>query len=80
MRSDPGTSKPLCSTTRSRPHSRTTRLAFTVPLPAHTCPLTQIVLSHLPIAKRLLPRDSSGRKSGSWGGRERLGVPHVSSD
>ncbi|XP_039641704.1 ral GTPase-activating protein subunit alpha-1 isoform X4 [Perca fluviatilis] len=28
----------------------------------------------------LLPRDSSGRKSGSWGGRERLGVPHVSSD
>ncbi|XP_047197539.1 ral GTPase-activating protein subunit alpha-1 isoform X6 [Hippoglossus stenolepis] len=28
----------------------------------------------------LLPRDSSGRKSGSWGGRERLSVPHVSSD
>ncbi|XP_030574005.1 ral GTPase-activating protein subunit alpha-1 isoform X2 [Archocentrus centrarchus] len=28
----------------------------------------------------LLPRDSSGRKSGSWGGRERLGIPHVSSD
>ncbi|KAM4723902.1 ral GTPase-activating protein subunit alpha-1 isoform 7-T7 [Anableps anableps] len=28
----------------------------------------------------LLPRDSSGRKSGSWGGRERLGVPHVSSN
>nr|XP_024662043.1 ral GTPase-activating protein subunit alpha-1 isoform X1 [Maylandia zebra] len=28
----------------------------------------------------LLPRDSSGRKSGSWGGRERHGVPHVSSD
>ncbi|XP_029900267.1 ral GTPase-activating protein subunit alpha-1 isoform X3 [Myripristis murdjan] len=28
----------------------------------------------------LLPRDSSGRKSGTWGGRERLGVPHVSSD
>ncbi|XP_036006702.1 ral GTPase-activating protein subunit alpha-1 isoform X4 [Fundulus heteroclitus] len=28
----------------------------------------------------LLPRDSSGRKSGSWGGRERLAVPHVSSN
>ncbi|XP_032357096.1 ral GTPase-activating protein subunit alpha-1 isoform X2 [Etheostoma spectabile] len=28
----------------------------------------------------LLPRDSSGRKSGSWGGRERLSVPHVSPD
>ncbi|XP_056867628.1 ral GTPase-activating protein subunit alpha-1 isoform X8 [Takifugu flavidus] len=28
----------------------------------------------------LLPRDSSGRKSGTWGGRERLCVPHVSSD
>ncbi|XP_034714231.1 ral GTPase-activating protein subunit alpha-1 isoform X6 [Etheostoma cragini] len=28
----------------------------------------------------LQPRDSSGRKSGSWGGRERLSVPHVSPD
>ncbi|XP_070403191.1 ral GTPase-activating protein subunit alpha-1 isoform X9 [Nothobranchius furzeri] len=28
----------------------------------------------------LLPRESPGRKSGSWGGRERFGVPHVSSD
>ncbi|XP_028993980.1 ral GTPase-activating protein subunit alpha-1 isoform X9 [Betta splendens] len=28
----------------------------------------------------LLPRDSSGRKSGSWGGRERLCVPHVPPD
>ncbi|XP_057716318.1 ral GTPase-activating protein subunit alpha-1 isoform X2 [Corythoichthys intestinalis] len=28
----------------------------------------------------LLPRDSSVRKSGTWGGRERLGLPHVSSN
>ncbi|XP_053701668.1 ral GTPase-activating protein subunit alpha-1 isoform X3 [Synchiropus splendidus] len=28
----------------------------------------------------LMPRDSSGRKSGTWGGRERLGVPYVSPD
>ncbi|MED6280323.1 hypothetical protein ILYODFUR_007719 [Ilyodon furcidens] len=79
MRSERGIWKPLCSTTRSQPHLRITLLESTVLLPALTCPLTQIVLSHC-IAKRLLPRDSSGRKSGSWGGREQLGVPHVSSD
>ncbi|XP_077476449.1 ral GTPase-activating protein subunit alpha-1 isoform X2 [Stigmatopora argus] len=28
----------------------------------------------------LLPRDSSVRKSSTWGGRERLGLPHVSSN
>ncbi|XP_054651402.1 ral GTPase-activating protein subunit alpha-1 isoform X8 [Dunckerocampus dactyliophorus] len=28
----------------------------------------------------LLPRESSVRKSGTWGGRERLGLPHVSSN
>ncbi|XP_026163156.1 ral GTPase-activating protein subunit alpha-1 isoform X7 [Mastacembelus armatus] len=28
----------------------------------------------------LLPRDPSGRKSGSWGGRERLSISHVSPD
>ncbi|XP_067336809.1 ral GTPase-activating protein subunit alpha-1 isoform X9 [Channa argus] len=28
----------------------------------------------------LLPRDSSGRKSSSWGGRERLSIPHVTPD
>uniref|UniRef100_A0AAV2JB30 Uncharacterized protein n=1 Tax=Knipowitschia caucasica TaxID=637954 RepID=A0AAV2JB30_KNICA len=52
MRSEPDTSKPLCSITRSPRPLRITPLGSTVPLLALTYHLTQIVMSHLPIAKK----------------------------